>query len=83
MIYLLEYYIWNIQYVGKSDTAFNIRLNNHGKNVKNPNATPAIHYHRSTKNIHTTSAETLKERLKQRENLWILKLETLAPHGLN
>ena len=35
------------------------------------------------RNIRTTSIETLKERLKQREHLWIMKLETLAPHGMN
>ena len=29
------------------------------------------------------STETLKERPKQRENLWIMKLETLASLGLN
>ena len=31
----------------------------------------------------TKSTETLKERLKQRENLWIMELENLAPPGLN
>ena len=30
-----------------------------------------------------TSTETLKERLKQQDNLWIMKLENLAPLGLN
>ena len=35
------------------------------------------------RNIRTTSTEALKERLKQRENFWIIKLETLAPRGLN
>ena len=35
------------------------------------------------RNIRKTSTETLKERLKQRENFWIMKLETLAPLGLN
>ena len=30
-----------------------------------------------------TSTETLKETLKQWENFWIMKLETLAPLGLN
>ena len=30
-----------------------------------------------------TSTETLKERLKQQENFWIMKLKTLAPLGLN
>ena len=41
VIYLLECYICNIQYVGKSETPFNISLNNHRKDVKNPNAIPA------------------------------------------
>ena len=40
VIYLLKCYICNIQYVGKSETPFNIRLKNHSKDVKNPNAIP-------------------------------------------
>ena len=99
VIYVLECYICNIQYVGKSETPFNIRLNNHRKDVKNPNAIPACkHFIRQDhdfnnhgkiiiieqlRNIRKTSTETLKERLKQRENFWIMKLETLAPLGLN
>ena len=99
VIYLLECYICNIQYDSKSETPFNIRLNNHRKYVQNPNAIPAFkHFNRhdhdfnnhgkiiiieQLRNIHTTSTETLKERLKQRENFWIMKLETLASHGLN
>ena len=98
VIYLLECYICNIQYVGKSETPFNIRLNNHRKDVKNPNAVPACkHFNRNDhdfnnlekiiiiqqlRNIGTTSTETLQERLKQQENLWIMKLQTLAPLSL-
>ena len=41
LIYSLECNICNIQYVGKSETTFNIRLNNHRKDVKDPNALPA------------------------------------------
>ena len=97
--YLLECYICNIQYVGKSETPFNIRLHNHRKDVKNTNAIPAYkHFNRhdqdfknhgkiiiieQLRNICATSTETLKERLKQQENFWIMKLETLAPLGLN
>ena len=99
VIYLLECYICNIQYVGKSETPFNIRLSNNRKDVKNPNAIPAYkHFNRhdhdfknhgkisiieQLRNIRKTSIETLKERLKQRENFCIVKLETLPPHGLN
>ena len=35
------------------------------------------------RNIRTTLTDTLKERLKQRESFSIMKLETLAPLGLN
>ena len=35
------------------------------------------------RNICTTSTETLEERIKQGENFWIIKLETLVPLGLN
>ena len=35
------------------------------------------------RNIRTISTETLKGRLKQRENFWIIKRETLAPLRLN
>ena len=80
VIYLLERYTCNIQYVGKSETPLNIRLKNHRKDIKNPNAIPAWkHFNRydidfnnhgkiiiieQLKNIRTASIETLKERLK-------------------
>ena len=86
-------------YIYKSETPFNIRLNNHRKDFKNLNAIPVFkHFNRhdldfnnhgkiiiieQVRNIRTTSTETLKERLKQQENFWIMKLETLAPLGLN
>ena len=37
VIYLLECVMCKIQYVGKSET-FNIRRNNHRKDIKKPNA---------------------------------------------
>ena len=79
VIYLLECYICNIQYVGKSETPLNIRLSNHRKDIKNANAMPACKHfkkrnHEQLRNICATSTETLKERVK---------LETLALHGLN
>ena len=35
-IYLIECAICNLPYVGKNETPFNIRLNNHRKDVKDP-----------------------------------------------
>ena len=99
LIYLLECNICNIQYVGKSETTFSIRLNNHRKDVKDPNALPADKHftlpgHDFNKNAKFTliekltstnkvATETLKERLKNRENFWIMKLRTLTHNGLN
>ena len=34
----MECTLCNKQYVGKAKTAFDIRLNNHKKDIKNPNA---------------------------------------------
>ena len=38
VIYLMECTLCRKQYVGKSETSFNIRLNNHPKDVKKPDA---------------------------------------------
>ena len=38
IIYLMECMLCNKQYVGKAETAFNIRLDNHRKDTKDPNA---------------------------------------------
>ena len=81
-----------IQYVEKSETPFNIRLTNHRKDIKNPNAIEAYkHFYKNKhtfskhgkfiiikqlRNIKTTPTETLKLRLAERENLWIKKLKT-------
>ena len=85
VIYLIQCYICNIQYVGKSETSINIRLNNHRKYVKNPNAIPAYkHFNRQDhdfnkhgkiiiieqlRNIRTTSTETFKKKTKTARKL--------------
>ena len=41
----MECALCKIQYVGKAETAFNIRLNNHRKDVNNPKSIPAdLHF---------------------------------------
>ena len=37
----------------------------------------------SLTNTNKKATETLKERLKNRESFWIIKLKTLTPNGLN
>ena len=95
----MECALCKIQYVGKAETAFNIRLNNHRKDVNNPKSIPAdlnfrkpghsFNLHAKFKlikqlsNIHATDKETLKLQLKRCEDFLIQKLETLIPKGLN
>ena len=48
VIYLLECSLCKIQYVGKSETAFNTRLNNQRKDIKKPNAIEACKHFNKT-----------------------------------
>ena len=81
-IYLIECILCKIQYVGKAGTAFNLRLNNHRKDTKNPNSILACKHfqeqgHNSNKyakfiigklvKLHG-SKETLREMLVVRGN---------------
>ena len=93
----MECTLCKIQYVGKAETSFNIRLNNHQivANINNPKAIPAsIHFKQPGHNFNkhakftlieqiNTDIDTIKIRLKRSEYFWILKLETLASRELN
>ena len=82
----------------KIETAFNIKLNNHRKDTKNPNTILACrHFQQQGHNFNShakfiiidklfntaSSKEISRERLTQRENFWIQKLKALVPYGLN
>ena len=85
--------------VGKFETYFNLRLNNHRKDFNNLKAIPECHHfktndHNFMKHAKLTLIEQLSEtsninkdtlrlRLKRREDFWIHKPETLAPEELN
>ena len=96
-IYLMECTLCSKQYEGKVETAFSIRLNNHRKDTKDPNAILAGKYFQQQgqnfnshakfiiidKLVNTSSSkDILRERLIQRENFWIQKLKTLFSAGL-
>ena len=99
IIYLMECALCKVQYVGKAETAINIRLNNQRKDINNPKSIPAdVHFRKpghsfnqhakftiieQLSNIHTTDKNTLKFPLKRHEDFWIQKLETLTPKGHN
>ena len=64
IFYLLECIVCDIQYVGKSETGFNIRLNNHRKDVSNPKAIPAcVHFRKEGHSFIQHAKFTLIEQL--------------------
>ena len=94
----MECRLCSIQYVGKSETPFNIRLNNHRKDVKRSDSIPACQHfnnnrHEFNRDAKFTLIEQLRntnidpsirtKRLKEREDFWIKILETLTPKELN
>ena len=77
VIYLLECILFNLQYVGKSETSFNIRLNNHRKDVSNLKALPVcVHIRKEEHNFIQHAKFTLIKELNETENVSkaILKL---------
>ena len=98
VVYLMECTLCNKKCVGKAETAFNIRLNNHRKDTKNSNAILACRHFKQQghkfnshvkfiiidKLVNTSSSkDILRERLIQRESFLIQKLKTLVPYGLS
>ena len=94
----MECTLCNKQYLAKAEIAFNIRLENHQKDTKDPNAIlPCRHFQQPGHNFNShakfiimeklvntsSSKDILRERLIQQENFWIKKLKTLVPYGQN
>ena len=87
-----------MQYIGRAETAFNLRLNNRRKDTKKPNSILACKHFQEKRqdfnkhskfiiidelvNLHG-SKEAWREMLVRRENFWIQKLKTLDSFGLN
>ena len=87
-----------MEYVGKAETAFNLRLNNHRKNTKKPNSVLACkHFQEQGHNFNKHakliiidklvnlqgSKEALREMLVVTKNFWVQKLNALDPFGLS
>ena len=86
----MECNLRRMQYVGKSETIFNIRLNNHRKNVKKPDTILACRHFQERNHVFnkhakfiiidklrntTKSKGILRQRLVERENFWIQMLQ--------
>ena len=89
--------ICNLHYVGKNETPFHIRLNNHRKEKDHKVILADKHFQKNghrfneharvpiTDRLTNTNLdkEILRESLNRRENFWIQTLGTLYPKGLN
>ena len=90
-IYILTCGICNIQYVGETETAFNMRLNNHRSFfTKNRNCPLTRHLKTTGHSFDTVKFQIIDQNPKWntstrrlRETFWIHQLKTLEPDGLN
>ena len=97
VIYLLECKKCGLQYVGETRRPFHLRMNEHKSTFKLRNKTIlAQHFHNSCcsdcyrvriieilKNGEQTDIESIKKKLRDREEFWIKTLKTQYPFGLN
>ena len=95
LIYLLQCRICQLQYVGKSETPFNIHLNNHRKDAKlGASILTCKHFSEQNHNFQQHAEFTLIEQIKKqgtaeetrtlpkrRENFWVFKLKTYIEMG--
>ena len=67
VLHLLECNLCKIQFVGKSETPFNIRLSNHRKDFKDPSALPADkHFTLPEHNFNNNAKYTLRKFLDKK-----------------
>ena len=81
LIYLLQCRICELQYAGKSETPFSIRLNNHRKDSKNKNSIIACKHfqnwnHNFQKDVKFTRIEQITKNFKTIEQLRTTSKET-------
>ena len=99
IIYLLECSKCKIQYIGKSESKFNLRINIYRHKITSPNPSNLLpveqHFRAQDHDFNVDAKFTIIEKLEKNtlpnkskilelhEDFWIKKLKTLAPHGLN
>ena len=96
LIYCIECNLCQKQYVGQTKNQLRVRMNNHLSTIRNSGDTPvARHFecHNMTSNPQLTvyilqlirgNDEFLEQQLRNDwENIWIARLYTLVPKGMN
>ena len=100
VIYLLTCILCNIQYIGKSKTPFNIRLNNYRNRINKGNIDNLLpveaHFKQADHDFELHATFTIIEKLelvapdqkldnilKHHEDVWMTRLKTVTPNGLN
>ena len=100
VIYLIECTLCNYKpYIGKSEPATNLRINNHRSDCKKQDSIPVDQHfptpgHNFTAHARITLIEKLENTtymteeevttfLETREDFWMIKLDTLIPDGFN
>ena len=94
----MEWILCNKEYVGERKTSFNVRLNDYRKDLKNVDAImifkdfqqECLNFKKHAKftimdqlTSTSKSKETLTQQLIEKENFWILNLDTLHPQDFN
>ena len=70
IIFLLECILCNLQYLGKSETSLNVRLNNNWKDLNHPKAIPAcVHFRKEGHNFIQHAKFTLTEQPTETKNV--------------
>jgi len=98
VIYIIDCNICKLQYIGKSKTTFNLRLNNHHikKGISSCELTEHFLHNKWTHNLDNNviitiieqlrkdniSNEQKKDLLRHREIFWQKKLNSMQPNGL-
>ena len=90
-IYLTECQKCGVQYVGQTTRNFNARIREHINDIKNRKDTANANHYNSKGHSLSDFRAIIIERvvpndtsfLLEREEMWIKRLETKRPHGLN
>ena len=91
VIYMTECHKCGIQYIGQTNRRFATRMREHIGDIKNKRDTAnAVHYNSKGHNLSDLRVMILERVvpndlafLLEREEMWIKRLETKRPHGLN